>query len=89
MPQAVFNGLTRPLLKLQRSFVAETLSPELGQRFGLQRSAKTARHTRGLIAFARTLGWIPPILRRSPFAMLAMRRTSRDPRTLPEPVAYP
>ncbi|MFL6089117.1 MAG: oxygenase MpaB family protein [Aeromicrobium sp.] len=89
MPQPVFNALTKPLLTLQRSFVAETLPPELAERFGLFRSAKTAKHTRGLITFARALGWIPPLLRRSPFATLAMRRTSRDPRTIPEPIAYP
>ena len=89
IPQRMFDLVTSPLLTLQRSFVAETLSPELSKRFGLHRSVKTATHTRRLVAFARALGHLPRILRRSPFAMLAMWRTSRDPRTQPEPVSYP
>lgn len=89
VPQWVMRALNAPLLRLQRSFVAETLDPVLAERFGLPRTARTARHTRMLLALAGVLGHLPWSLRLGLPARLAMRRTRRDPRTRPEPVAYP
>lgn len=89
VPQAVVDQLNRPLLWLQRSFVAETLPDELVGRFGLRRTPTTARNTRALGRFSRLLGLLPGPLRRSPFALYAMARTRRDPRTVPEPLRYP
>lgn len=89
VPQALMNAASKPLLLLQRSFVAETLPVEMAERFGLSRSKRTDRHERALHAFSRLLGFVPGVLRRSPFALYAMRKTSRDPRIVPEPVRYP
>jgi len=89
VPQALMNAASKPLLLLQRSFVAETLPVEMAERFGLSRSKRTDRHERALHAFSRLLGLVPGVLRRSPFALHAMRKTSRDPRIVPEPVRYP
>jgi uncharacterized protein (DUF2236 family) len=89
VPQAIVNLASRPLLLLQRSFVAETLPGDLAARFELPRSRRTARHARALGRFSHLLGFVPGILRRSPFALHAMRKTARDPRITPEPVRYP
>ena len=89
VPQALINAVSRPLLLLQRSFVAETLPGDLATRFELTRSKRTARHARALGRFSHLLGFVPGILRRSPFALLAMRKTARDLRITPEPVRYP
>jgi uncharacterized protein (DUF2236 family) len=89
VPQFAVNLASRPLLWLQRSFVAETLPSDLADRFELPRNKRTARHARALGRFSHLLGYVPGILRRSPFALLAMRKTSRDPRITPEPVSYP
>lgn len=89
VPQAFLDRLNRPLLRWQRSFVAETLPDVLADRFGLARTPTTARHTRRLGRFSRLLGHIPAIFRRSPLAVYAMWRTGRDPRIQPEPIAYP
>ncbi len=88
-PQLAMDLVSRPLLALQRSFVAETLPADLAAAFGLERSPRTARHTRWLGAFSRVIGVVPVLLRRSPLAAAAMWRTSRDPRIEPEPVRYP
>ncbi len=89
IPEWAMRAMSAPLLWLQRSFVAETLDPALAERFRLPRTRRTARHTRQLTAFAALLGRLPGPLRVSPVALLAMRRTARDPRIRPEPVAYP
>jgi uncharacterized protein (DUF2236 family) len=89
IPQFAVDLASRPLLGLQRSFVAETLPGDLADRFALPRNQRTARHARGLGRFSHLLGYVPGFLRRSPFALLAMRKTSRDPRIMPEPVRYP
>ena len=89
VPQFAVDLASRPLLWLQRSFVAETLPSDLADRFELPRNKRTARHARALGRFSHLLGYVPGILRRSPFALLAMRKTSRDPRIQPEPVSYP
>jgi uncharacterized protein (DUF2236 family) len=89
VPQALINWVSRPLLALQRSFVAETLPSDLADRFELPRNKRTARQARGLGHFSHLLGFVPGFLRRSPFALWAMRKTSRDPRITPEPVRYP
>jgi uncharacterized protein (DUF2236 family) len=89
MPQFVLDALSRPLLWLQRSFIAETLPDDLATRFALVRTERTARHAHGLGRFSRLLGFVPRLLRFSAFAQLAMRKTSRDPRITPEPVRYP
>lgn len=89
IPAAVMRGLTAPLLRYQRSFLAETLPPELVSRFGLERSAQTARHLRALTGVARILGRVPRPLRFTITAQIAMARTRRDRRVAPEPVAYP
>jgi uncharacterized protein (DUF2236 family) len=89
VPQFAVDLASRPLLWLQRSFVAETLPSDLADRFELPRNKRTARHARALGGLSHLLGYVPGILRRSPFALLAMRKTSRDPRITPEPVSYP
>jgi uncharacterized protein (DUF2236 family) len=89
IPGAVVDLINRPLLRLQRSFVSETLPPELLGRFGLRRTPRTARHRRWLTLTSRALGLVPGLLRRSPFALYAMWRTRRDPRIIPEPISYP
>jgi uncharacterized protein (DUF2236 family) len=89
VPQGAMDLASRPLLWLQRSFVAETLPGDLADRFGLARTKRTARHARALGRFSHLLGFVPGILRRSPFALWAMRKTSRDPRITPEPERYP
>lgn len=88
-PQLLLDGLVAPLLGLQRSFVAETLPGDMAIRVGLARSARTARHERWLRRLSHLLGHVPGPLRRSPFALYAMRKTRRDPRTQPEPISYP
>jgi uncharacterized protein (DUF2236 family) len=89
LPQFAVDLASRPLLLLQRSFVAETLPSDLAVRFELPRGRRTARHARALGRFSHLLGFVPGLLRRSPFALLAMHKTSRDPRIRPEPVRYP
>jgi len=89
VPQFVMDFASRPLLLLQRSFVAETLPGDLATRFELPRSQRTARHARALGRFSHVLGFVPGFLRRSPFALWAMRKTSRDPRITPELMRYP
>lgn len=89
IPQFALDLVSRPLLWLQRSFVAETLPGDLAARFGLQKSRRTARHAQALGSFSHLLGWVPGLLRRSPLALLAMWRTRRDPRIAPEPSRYP
>jgi uncharacterized protein (DUF2236 family) len=89
LPQFVLDWLSRPLLRWQRAFVAETLPEGLAERFRLPRSARTATVARRLGAFSHLLGHIPPILRRSPLALFAMWRCGRDPRIRPEPIRYP
>lgn len=89
VPQLVMDAVSRPLLSLQRSFVAETLPGDLAARFGLSRSERTARQARRLGRLAHLLRFVPGLLRRSPLARYAMWQTSRDPRTVPEPVSYP
>lgn len=89
LPQRGLDLLSRPLLRWQRSFVAETLPDGLGERFGLPRSGTTATHARRLGSFSRMLGFVPSVLRRSPLAMFTMWRTGRDPRIRPEPIHYP
>jgi uncharacterized protein (DUF2236 family) len=89
LPQFVLDWVSRPLLRWQRSFVAETLPDGLAERFRLPRTAHSAKVARRLGAFSHLLGYIPPILRRSPLALFAMWRTGRDPRIRPEPIRYP
>ncbi|WP_188785204.1 oxygenase MpaB family protein [Nocardioides phosphati] len=89
VPQWLFDLLNAPLLRWQRSFVAETVPPELAGRFGLPRDARTARHARLLGGFSKLLGLVPGLVRRNGFASWAMWRTSRDPRITPEPLRYP
>jgi len=89
VPQFAMDLASRPLLLLQRSFVAETLPGDLADRFELPRSKRTARRARTLGRLSHLLGFVPGFLRRSPFALLAMRKTSRDPRIQAEPVSYP
>ncbi len=89
LPQFVLDWVSRPLLRWQRSFVAETLPDGLAERFRLPRTAHSAQVARRLGAFSRLLGYVPPILRRSPLALFAMWRTGRDPRIRPEPIRYP
>ncbi len=89
LPQFVLDWVSRPLLRWQRSFVAETLPDGLVERFRLPRTAHSAKVARRLGAFSHLLGYIPPILRRSPLALFAMWRTGRDPRIRPEPIRYP
>jgi len=89
LPQRVLDLLNRPLLRWQRSFVAETLPYGLAERFALARNDTTATHARRLGSFSRRLGHLPSLLRRSPLAMFAMWRTRRDPRIRPEPIHYP
>jgi uncharacterized protein (DUF2236 family) len=89
VPQFAMNLVSNPLLALQRSFVAEMLPGDLAERFGLERSARTALHTRWLLRLSHVLRLVPGFLRRSPFAVRAMRKTRRDPRIQPEPVRYP
>ena len=85
----MLDWVSRPLLRWQRSFVAETLPDGLVERFRLPRTAHSAKVARRLGAFSHLLGYIPPILRRSPLALFAMWRTGRDPRIRPEPIRYP
>lgn len=89
VPQFLMDWASRPLLLLQRSFVAETLPSDLAERFGLSRSRWTDRHEQFLHLVSWGMGFIPGFLRRSPFALYAMRKTSRDPRIVPEPISYP
>jgi len=89
LPQSALDLLNRPLLRWQRSFVAETLPGGLAERFGLPRNETTAKHARRLGSFSHLLGFVPAIVRRSPLALLAMWRTGRDPRIRPEPIHYP
>lgn len=89
LPQFVLDWVSRPLLRWQRSFVAETLPDGLAERFRLPRTAHSAKVAGRLGAFSHLLGYIPPILRRSPLALFAMWRTGRDPRIRPEPFRYP
>jgi uncharacterized protein (DUF2236 family) len=89
LPQLLLDAISRPLLALQRSFVAETLPGDLAGRFGLERSARTARHERWLGRFSHLLRFVPSVLRRSPLAQHAMWKTRRDPRITPEPLRYP
>lgn len=89
LPQLVLDWVSRPLLRWQRAFVAETLPDGLAERFRLPRTAHTALVTRRLGAFSHLLGYIPPMLRRSPLALFAMWRTGRDSRIRPEPIRYP
>jgi uncharacterized protein (DUF2236 family) len=89
VPQFLMDVASGPLLALQRSFVAETLPDGLAERFGLERTRRSRRHARWLGRFSRLLGLVPGVLRRSPFALHAMRKTSRDPRIQPEPLRYP
>lgn len=89
LPSRLFDLANAPLLLLQRSFVTETLPPELAALFGLERTRRTARHERLLRRFSKLLGFVPGPLRRSPFALWWMWRTSRDPLVTPEPVRYP
>ena len=89
LPQRALDLLNRPLLRWQRSFVAETLPDGLATLFRLPRSATTAKHARRLGSFSHLLGFVPRVLRRSPLAMFAMWRTGRDPRIRPEPIHYP
>ena len=89
LPQSALDLLSRPLLRWQRSFVAETLPDGLADRFRLPRSETTAKHVRRLGGFSHLLGHVPALLRRSPLALFAMWRTARDPRIRPEPIHYP
>lgn len=89
VPRLVVDLPSRPLLWLQRSFVAETLPGDLAERFGLARTPRTARRARLLGRCSRLLGLVPGLLRRSPLALFAMWKTRRDPRIVPEPVRYP
>jgi uncharacterized protein (DUF2236 family) len=89
LPQFALDQISKPLLRWQRSFVAETLPGDLAQRFGLQQTSTTAKHARRLGTLSRRLGYLPAILRRSPLAIYAMWRTGRDPRIKPEPISYP
>jgi uncharacterized protein (DUF2236 family) len=89
LPQFVLDWINRPLLRWQRSFVAETLPGGLAERFLLSRNATTATHARRLGSFSHLLGVVPSVLRRSPLALFAMWRTGRDPRIRPEPIRYP
>jgi uncharacterized protein (DUF2236 family) len=88
VPQWLMRALNAPLLQLQRSIV-ETLDPVLAERFGLPRTARSARQTRLLLRLSRALGHLPWAVRVGLPARLAMRRTRRDPRTRPEAVPYP
>jgi uncharacterized protein (DUF2236 family) len=89
LPQFVLDWINRPLLRWQRSVVAETLPSGLAERFRLPRSETTAKHARRLGGFSHLLGYVPALLRRSPLALFAMWRTARDPRIRPEPIHYP
>jgi uncharacterized protein (DUF2236 family) len=89
LPQFALDWLNRPLLRWQRSFVAETLPAGLADRFHLARTPRTAVHARRLGRFSHFLGYVPGIIRRSPLALFAMWRTGRDPRIHPEPISYP
>lgn len=89
LPQALLDWLNRPLLRWQRSFVAETLPGGLAERFQLRRTATSARHARRLGRFSHLLGYVPGVVRRSPLALFAMWQTGRDPRIRPEPITYP
>lgn len=89
VPRFLMELANRPLLALQRSYVAETLPDGLAERFGLERTRRTARQARRLGTFARLLRFTPGFLRRSPFALWAMRKVRRDPRITPEPLRYP
>jgi uncharacterized protein (DUF2236 family) len=89
LPQFAVDRVNRPLLRWQRSFVAETLPDGLADRFHLVRTAKTAKHARRLGRFSHLLGFVPAVIRRGPMAQFAMWRTGRDPRIRPEPIHYP
>jgi uncharacterized protein (DUF2236 family) len=89
LPQFVLDWINRPLLRWQRSFVAETLPDDLADRFHLPRTPQTAKHARRLGRFSHLLGYVPAVIRRSPLARFAMWRTARDPRIRPEPIHYP
>jgi uncharacterized protein (DUF2236 family) len=89
LPQLVLDWLNRPLLRWQRSFVAETLPGDLADRFHLARTPRTGLHARRLGRFSHLLGHVPGFIRRSPLALFAMWRTGRDPRIVHEPIRYP
>lgn len=90
VPERVMALIAAPFLRRQRELLAATVSPVLRERFGLPApTARSRRRVRRMIRAGRLGNHVPGTLRQSPFARLAIRRTSRDPLLLPEPVAYP
>ncbi|WP_121258877.1 oxygenase MpaB family protein [Nocardioides ferulae] len=90
IPQRLFDAVGRPLLRRQRELVACTLDPGLRARIGLPAPTPAMRRrVRRTLRVARLGNRLPDWLRQAPLARLAVRRTLRDPRTRPEPVAYP
>lgn len=90
IPLWVMQVLAAPLLARQRQFVAVTLPEPLRGRFGLPApTARSRRRVARTLALAHLADRLPGWLRVAPLTTVWIRRTLRDPRTRPEPIAYP
>ncbi|HNB00046.1 MAG TPA: hypothetical protein PLC19_11260, partial [Marmoricola sp.] len=79
-----------PGIFVLRDVMANTLDPELRARFGIPTpNARSRRRYAILKVISKALNPLPGFIRQAPLAQWQIRRTTRDPRVLPEPSNYP
>lgn len=90
LPQSLVDLAAAPLLRLQRELIAVTVAPDLRERFELPApTPKVQRRVARMLRVSRLGNRLPDTLRHAVLTRIWIRRTLRDPRTVPEPVSYP
>ncbi|MFC7496780.1 MULTISPECIES: oxygenase MpaB family protein [unclassified Nocardioides] len=90
IPERLIAMAAAPVLRRQRELLALTVDSGLRERWGLPvPTARSERRVGRLLRLHRANNRLPDSLRQSLMARAAIRRSTRDPLLLPEPVAYP